>query len=90
MRMQPDVYRTKPTRAETVAARKRAFFEELLIPALALMVGGLMLCVSLGDGAPRPAEGGLGTVVVLFGLYALREALHEFRKPKRAQPDDAG
>ena len=88
--MQPDVYRKMPPRAEAVAARRRALGEELLIPLLALMLGGLMLFVSLGDGNPRPTEGGLGTVAILFGLYALREAVQAVRKPRHGHVDDAG
>lgn len=72
--MSRDVYRTSQT-PEGTRAKRELVVEELVIPALALVLGAVLICISFWDGVPRTTEGGLGTLALLFGAYALREAL---------------
>ena len=69
-----DVYRHSARDGET--RHRSPFREELVIPILALAIGGLLLVIGVWDGpASRPTEGGIGMVLLLFGGYALSEAI---------------
>lgn len=78
-----DVYRTS-TRTSSGAA-SRELLDELLVPLLALALGALLLVTSLAGETPRPTEGGLGTVAVLFGIYAFKAALRALPRGMRVR-----
>lgn len=75
-----DVYRCAADRAGEASPVESVNVEEWIIPILILVVGALMLVSGLTGGATHAAEGGLGVVVVLFGLWCTVETIRAVRR----------
>jgi hypothetical protein len=68
-----DVYRSSSTKGSN-EARPEGRGEEFVIPALALVVGVILVLLGLHGGREHATEGGIGLVALIFATWSFVDA----------------